>query len=65
MYICPVCQRKFEKEDWMRKHYLACWKEHNPNHISKPAPRSETLESREVCDDVTEFFAKGVLPWKK
>ena len=58
MYIiCPTCQRKFESEEAIAKHSLKCWKEYNPNHISKPAPRSEDITRREVNDEAVNFFA--------
>ena len=49
MYICPICNRKFEKEEKLAKHFLPCWKENNPFHISKEAPRI-------VNDDIMNFF---------
>lgn len=57
MYICPVCNEKyFSTEDAMRKHYLSCWKNKNPNHQSKSALRNEYLASYVINDDVLEFF---------
>lgn len=56
MYICPVCKRKFEKEEKLTKHFLICWKEKNPFHMSKEAPRSEDIEKRVINDDIIDFF---------
>lgn len=57
MYVCPVCgKRKFEKEDWIRKHYLACWKEHNPYHQSVPALQLEDIVEKQIDNGVMEFF---------
>ena len=57
MYICPVCKRHFDNEEHVAKHSLPCWKEHNPNHKSKSAPRGEDITKREVSDDALDFFA--------
>lgn len=56
MYICPVCAKEFEDEDVMVKHYLFCWKQAHPYHKSKPAPRSEDINTCEANDDVLDFF---------
>jgi hypothetical protein len=56
MYICPVCAKSFEREDDLVKHFLKCWKEHHPYHQSKSAPRSEDINTREVSDDIQNFF---------
>ena len=56
MYICPVCNKEIEKEDDAVKHFLRCWKEKNPHLKSKPAPCSEDINTREVSDDVINFF---------
>ena len=56
MYICPTCGKEFETEDDIRKHFLACWKEQNPNYKSKPAPRGEDIETRKVSADIMNFF---------
>ena len=56
MYICPVCSREFSEENVVVKHYLKCWKEHNPHQKSKSAPRSEDINTREVSDDVANLF---------
>ena len=56
MYICPTCNKEIEKEDDAVKHFLRCWKEKNPHIKSKPAPCSEDINTREVSDDVMNFF---------
>ncbi len=57
MYICPTCNKAFEDADMIAKHSLGCWRDHNPNHKSKPAPRSEDITTREVDNNVLNFFA--------
>ena len=56
MYICPTCNRTFKTADDVAKHSLGCWREHNPNHKSKPAPRSEDIVTREISDELANFF---------
>lgn len=58
MYICPVCKCEFEdeKESRMARHFLKCWKENNPNHKSNTIEPSETIETREVNNEVMNFF---------
>ena len=56
MYICPTCQRKFESEEMIRKHFLRCWKEQHPYHKSKEAPHLEDVVTREVDNNVISFF---------
>ena len=56
MYVCPVCGKQFEKDDALVSHYGKCWRERNPNHKSKPAPRSEDINTREVNDEILNFF---------
>ena len=57
MYICPICEKEFNTEDAVSKHYLKCWKEEHPYHKSKPAPQSENIETREINDDISNFFS--------
>lgn len=57
MYVCPICNCKFSKADAVAKHSLACWKEHNPNHKSNPAPRSEDIVTIEAEPQIYDFFA--------
>ena len=57
MYICPTCGEKFVDKEKIAKHSLRCWKEHNPNHVSTPAPRSEDVVTREVNSEIIDFFA--------
>lgn len=56
MYICPVCQKGFNAENKVVKHYLSCWKYHNPNHKSIPAPHSEDIIKVEIDNDTLKFF---------
>ena len=56
MYICPVCNKQFREENILVKHYLSCWKKENPHLRSKPAPRSEDINTREVNKEVEDFF---------
>lgn len=56
MYICPTCNREFIEEDKLTKHFLSCWKQKNPNHKPKPAPRSEDIVTRKADADVFSFF---------
>ena len=56
MYICPTCHKGFQTEKMIRKHFLTCWKEQNPFHKSKSAPRGEDVETRKINDDVINFF---------
>lgn len=56
MYICPTCNRIFENEEAITKHSLKCWKEHNPNYKSIPAPHSEDIVTRNVNNDIINFF---------
>lgn len=56
MYICPTCQKEFINENDVTKHFLNCWKEKNPNHKSKPAPRGENIINREINEDILNFF---------
>lgn len=56
MFICPTCGKQFDTEDALVKHYMRCWKERNPNHKSKLAPRSEDINTREDSQDILDFF---------
>ena len=56
MYICPMCNKSFENEEILRKHYLNCWKENHPFHIPKPAPSSKDIVDRQLNDDIANFF---------
>lgn len=56
MYICPICNKQFKTEEQITKHSLPCWKEHNPNHKSKSAPRNESVKY-DISNSVLEFFA--------
>ena len=56
MYICPVCNKEFDTEDLITKHFLKCWKDKHPCHKSKTAPRSEDITTRKINDDMANFF---------
>ena len=56
MFVCPTCNKQFETEDTLVKHYLKCWKEEHPYHQSKSAPRSEDINTRKVSNDIMDFF---------
>ena len=56
MYICPACNKPFEKENILVNHMLKCWKEKNPSTKSKSAPRSEDINTRKINSDVANFF---------
>ena len=56
MYICPVCGAAFKEEQVLVKHYLSCWKKNNPHLKSKPAPRSEDINTREISSEMENFF---------
>ena len=56
MYICPVCNKEIKEEDVLVKHFLKCWKDKNPHQRAKLAPRSEDINTREVNDDIVDFF---------
>lgn len=56
MYICPLCKQEFNKEKDIRSHFTSCWKEQHPYHKSKDAPRGKDVTTREVNDDVMNFF---------
>jgi hypothetical protein len=57
MYICPICNKGFQNPDTITKHSLQCWREHNPNHISKPAPCRGNTTKRQTTQDVENFFS--------
>lgn len=56
MYICPTCNKEFDTEEFITKHFLKCWKEKYPTHKSNPAPRSEDINIRKVSNDILDFF---------
>lgn len=55
-FICPTCNEKFSTEEKIQKHFLSCWKERHPFYQSKSAPRSNDIITREISDDVMNFF---------
>ena len=56
MFICPECNKGFELESALIKHLSRCWREKHPNHKSKDAPRSEDINTRNINNDVLNFF---------
>lgn len=56
IYICPTCSKEFKTEGEVTAHFLKCWKEQNPHHKSKLAPRSEDITITEVNEDIMAFF---------
>lgn len=56
VYICPTCSKEFETEDLVKTHFLKCWKEVHPYHQSTPAPRGQNIITKEVNDDISNFF---------
>ena len=58
MFICPTCNKEFNTEQAIQKHFLSCWKEQHPFHQSKSAPHSENITTREVSNDIMNFFER-------
>lgn len=58
MFICPTCGKEFNTEQLIQKHFLACWKEQHPFHQSKSAPHSKNITTREVSEDIMNFFER-------
>ena len=56
IYICPVCGKEYDNEESVAKCFLQCWKDNNPHHRSKPAPRSDNVIMSEVDKDILQFF---------
>ena len=56
IYICPTCGKEYTSEQDVSKHFLKCWKDNNPHHKSKSAPRSADIHTSTVNDDVAQFF---------
>ena len=56
IYVCPTCGKELSNEEEIATHFLKCWKEQNPHHKSKPAPRSEDIVTTEVNEDIMKFF---------
>lgn len=56
MYICPTCNKQFDAEEILVKHMSRCWRERNPHLRSKPAQRSEDINTREVNSEIMDFF---------
>ena len=58
MFICPTCSKEFHTEEAIQKHFLACWKEQHPYHKGKSVPHGKDIETREVSDDIMNFFER-------
>lgn len=58
MYICPTCAKEFATEELIQRHFLQCWKDSHPYHKSKDAPRSEDIVTKEVSNDIADFFER-------
>ena len=56
MYICQKREKEFNTEEMIRKHFLSCWKEKHPYHKSKSAPQGKNITTREVSNDIINFF---------
>ena len=56
MYICPTCGKEFKMENALVKHMSKCWREKNPYYKSKPAPRSEDINTRTSNSEIENFF---------
>ncbi len=56
VYICPTCNKEFSTTEGVSAHYLKCWKNNNPHHKSKPAPRSKDIIINEISEDIMAFF---------
>lgn len=57
MYICPTCGKGYKTEEAVAKCMLACWRKANPNHKPKPVHQSEDVYTREVNQDIVDFFS--------
>ena len=57
IYICPTCGKELNKKEEIAAHFLKCWKEQNPHHKSKSAPRSKDITMIKVSEDIEKFFA--------
>lgn len=56
MYICPTCGREFPTEEKIKKHSLSCWRKANPHYKTKHAPQGETIVTKDVNNDILDFF---------
>lgn len=55
MYICPICNQEFKKENDIAKHLLSCWRKYNPYHLSTNSIQTES-EDIEIDNGVLNFF---------
>lgn len=58
MFICPICNKEYKTDAAVAKCFLRCWKEQNPYHKSKEAPRSEDIVRRNENQNVNNFFSQ-------
>lgn len=56
MYICPTCNKKCATEEEIVKHSNSCWRRANPHYKSKTPPQGETVVTKEVDNDIMNFF---------
>ena len=56
MFVCSTCGKQFDTKDALTNHFMKCWKEQHPYHKSKPAPRSEDINTREDNQEILNFF---------
>ena len=56
MYICPICKKEFNTKESISAHSLKCWREHNPNHKSKPALHSDDIMTTQMDSSILNFF---------
>lgn len=56
MFICPTCNKKCATKEEIKKHSMACWRKANPHYKSKSAPQGETITTKEVDNDILNFF---------
>ena len=58
MYICPICKKAYQSDTIVAKCFMRCWKEQNPNHKSKEAPRSDDIINRQCNNEMINFFSQ-------
>lgn len=58
MYFCSCCGKPYEKEEKLVQHFSKCWKEKNPCHHSKDAPRSEDIVTIVNSESLLNFLER-------
>ena len=58
LYICPTCRKLFDTEEKIVRHSLKCWKQHNPDCKSTPAPCKGNISTQEMSEDIQKFFSE-------